>query len=317
MNSTLFRSTPGLEFLEVDLDGSIKNSQNTLVKHLVQVMNTKQSEICIVWRRRLLETWSSSIMIKQEHLQNILLPGFRDYISSTQNVFYVQNALTLLKNEFEEYLGNNNDVQKLLSKQIQTSIYYFQDALDSILKMQNIPPHWIFALDSLIRNTVQTALNLMYHQFKGVFTFDDIDSMNTESNLSGTIYNRQSSCLTNLDGSNPSFDEEFLYNYQSKEQFKTVKQLIQENQKTVNALTEMITEYIQEQNEFFKVVLDKISHSKRSRTMSETSLGNTSNNSNPNCKIVDEKLVDFLKNHEISQTTIEKVRQTHVYISML
>lgn len=277
----------------------IKNSQN-IQRNLAQVLKNNEEDICNVWLRRLLENWpEATLMLKHRHLKNFLLPGFRDFISSSQNILFLSNALNLLAKEFEEIIQSqssganganvangpvaetvkaaaaattngektapNEDKKFQLAKQIQTAIYYFQDAIDSILKIQNIPPHWIFALDSLIRAAVQSALNLLYQNFKHLFKVDDIDSVNTETNLTGTLFNRQNSCMTNFESSisHPSFEEEILFSRQIKEQFKTeLKQLIQENQKTVKTLSETFAEYLQEQNTLFRHLCEQVSHAK-------------------------------------------------------
>lgn len=291
-------------------------------RSLTQVLKTSEHDICKIWLRRLLENWQSPILfVKLEHLQNILLPGFRDYISSTQNCLFLSNALNKLVEEFAEYLKKDDedgkskapthsiDTQKLLSKQVHNAIYYFQDAIDSILKIQNIPPHWIFALDSLIRSTVQTTLNLMYHHFNHVFLIEGIDSANTDSSAGITTtlqFNRQNSTFTNMESSH-TFDEDIVCNVPLREQFRMeMRQIIQENQKTVNALTEVFTEYVQEQNKFFKTLFDKVNSAKINLSQ-ESNHNNNAHDTSTEDKSVDQEMVNFLKVNHLSQTTIETV----------
>lgn len=294
----------------------IKNSQN-IQKNLAQVIKNNEDEICNVWLRRLLENWSeTTLLLKEKHLKSILLPGLRDFISSSQNILFLSNALNLLAKEFEEYIQANNEqsnteAQKLLAKQIQTAIYYFQDAIDSILKIQNIPPHWIFALDSLIRSTVQQAVNLLFQNFKHLFNIDDIDSVNTDTNITGTIYNRQNSCMTSI--SHPSFEEEILLSRQIKEHFKTeLKQLIQENQKTVKTLSDTFAEYLQEQNQLFRHLCEQVSSAKTLLTNNNSVSYNqtcvvSSMRGDDSPKIGDVPMISFLHNENICQSTIDTV----------
>lgn len=294
------------------------------------ILNNEES-VCNVWFRRLLENWSeSTLMIKPKHLKTILLPGFHEFISSNQNILFLSNALNQLAKDFEEVIGigscsgasdeqvpSNTERQKLLAKQIQNAVYFFQDAIDSILKLQNIPPHWIFALDNEIRSAVQSAVNLLYKDFKHLFNIDDIDSVSAE-NLSATIYNRQGSCLTNFERSisHQSFEEDVQFSRQVKEQFRSeLKQLIQENQNTVKTLSDTFAEYLQEQNQLFRNLCDQVSHAK--------ALFNSNSNCQPSpvisttTKMEDEDspltgdlaMVSFLQNENIAQSTIDKVKQ--------
>lgn len=290
----------------------MKNQQN-IQKNLSHVLKTNEDDICNVWLRRLLENWSeSSLLLKRIHLQSILLPGFRDFISSNQNSTYLTNALMSLTNEFRDFLLKNDEQNvKSLFKQIQTAIYYFQDAIDSILKIQNIPPHWIFALDSLIRQTVHTAVNHLLQHFKIDFNLDDVDTITPESNLTAVIFNRQSSCMTNMDGSisHTSFDEEHLFSKQIKEHFRNeVKTLIQENQKTVKVLSDTIFEYLSEQNQFFKNLCDQIVGAKQGFVNNEKTFDEQSHLVNHKTKNPDQRMIEFLQKQSINQSTIDEVK---------
>lgn len=323
----------------------IKNSQN-IQRNLAQVLKNNEEGICDIWLRRLLENWSEpTLMIKHRHLKSFLLPGFRDFISSNQNILFLSNALNQLAKEFEEIIQSPSvtagtaektttsapsEDKRLLAKQIQTAIYYFQDAIDSILKIQNIPPHWIFALDSLIRSTVQSALNLLFQNFKHLFNIDDIESVNTETNLTGTLFNRQNSCMTNFESSisHPSFEEEILFSRQIKEQFKTeLKQLIQENQKTVKTLSDTFVEYLQEQNQLFKHLCEQVSHAKtlfsnatqlehNSEHSCQSSSSIADHQEQP--KFGDPQMVAFLHSGNLCEATISTVRPSlkhSIYLS--
>ncbi|KAI2810389.1 hypothetical protein BLOT_001550 [Blomia tropicalis] len=306
----------------------IKNSQN-IEKNLAQVIKNNEEEICNVWLRRLLENWpETTLMLKHCHLKNILLPGLRDFISTNQNLLYLSNALNLLAKEFDELInlnsnesGNemqtqqqqnfvgNTDGRRLLVKQIQTAIYYFQDAIDSILKIQNIPPHWIFALDSSIRTTVQTGVNLLYQNFKTLFNIDDIDSVNTETNLSGTLYNRQNSCLTNMNGSQQSLEDDIMIGRQMKDQ---LKQLIQENQKTVTMLSDTFAEYLKEQNQMFRNLFEQVTNAKSSIQM-EHQLHQHPHQP----KQEDSDMIKFLRAENISQQTIDTLIEQDISLQVM
>ena len=45
---------------------------------------------------------------------------------------------------------------------ILTEFSLFQDAVNSIIRRHKIKPHWMFALDSLVRNAVQQSVNVLH-----------------------------------------------------------------------------------------------------------------------------------------------------------
>ena len=59
--------------------------------------------------------------------------------------------------EYHYYL--NIRKEKKISKQ---NFPLFQDAVNSIIRRHKIKPHWMFALDSLVRNAVQQSVNVLH-----------------------------------------------------------------------------------------------------------------------------------------------------------
>ncbi|KAF7493923.1 Mitogen-activated protein kinase kinase kinase 15 [Sarcoptes scabiei] len=290
----------------------IMNEQN-IQRNLSQVLNSNDEEITEFWMKRLIEDWSDSeLFLKMRHIQNVLFPGFRDFISTNKNKLYIMNALYSLANEFNVNFRSErpnkdfNENKRLLYQQLQTAIYYFQDAIDSILKIQNIPPHWIFALDSLIRESVQEAQRLLQLCFKNVFELEVSDSSGISvSNESIKISDHPSPSIDFVSRQDSVFN---LPNYRNE-----LKQLILENNRTVKQLSETFTEYLAEQNEFFKQLFDKVKDG--GGVGGET---NTKDEPRRDQQLIkDQEMIDLLVKESISQKTIDALVREEIDSTVL
>lgn len=70
-----------------------------------------------------------------------------------QNRHVIEQAVTSLKEELD---FDSNAIHELHS-----AIYMFQEAVNVVLRMHSIKPHWMFALDNLVRNAVQAAITVI------------------------------------------------------------------------------------------------------------------------------------------------------------
>ena len=87
----------------------------------------------------------------QDHLV-ILIQGLREFLPE-QNKDPIQKAMQTLKEEVD-FDGN-------AIHQIQLALYLFQDAVNAVLRLHSIKPHWMFALDNLVRSAVQAAITIL------------------------------------------------------------------------------------------------------------------------------------------------------------
>lgn len=92
-----------------------------------------------------------SFFCQQNHLES-LMRGLRDYISE-QNQEVITSAISKLKEEL--------DFDSTAINQLHLAIYLFQNAVNEVLRMHSIKPHWMFALDNLVRNAVQAAITVL------------------------------------------------------------------------------------------------------------------------------------------------------------
>lgn len=65
-----------------------------------------------------------------------------------------KNTLYQLKKEFLEH--NSTAIDHL-----NYALYKFQDAVTTVLRCVSIKPHWIFALDTLVRSAVQSGVMIL------------------------------------------------------------------------------------------------------------------------------------------------------------
>jgi len=114
---------------------------------LVKIMKDDKHNICATWHSLLLKDVHDSC-ITIHHLAT-LMDGMKGYIPE-QNQQPLEKALSDLR-EALDYDGAKIN-------HLQLALYLFQDAVNSILRMHSIKPHWMFALDNLVRTAVQAAI---------------------------------------------------------------------------------------------------------------------------------------------------------------
>lgn len=78
--------------------------------------------------------------------------ALKEYIMSPDREG-LERAITTLKEEL--------DFDSDAINQLHLAIYLFQEAVNVILRMHSIKPHWMFALDNLVRTAVQAAITVL------------------------------------------------------------------------------------------------------------------------------------------------------------
>ncbi|XP_033214857.1 mitogen-activated protein kinase kinase kinase 15 isoform X2 [Belonocnema kinseyi] len=125
-----------------------KDSQRRMT--LTRVLGQDETKICEVWMRSIHQDVGQTVL-RMSHLE-LLMRSLRDYISE-QNQDVITSAIRTLKEEL--------DFDSTAINHLQLAIYLFQTAVNEVLRMHSIKPHWMFALDNLVRNAVQAAITVL------------------------------------------------------------------------------------------------------------------------------------------------------------
>ncbi|KAK0168323.1 hypothetical protein PV327_002140 [Microctonus hyperodae] len=125
-----------------------KDSQRRMT--LTKVLSQDEATICEVWMRNINHDVGRTA-IQMSHLE-LLMRGLREYISD-QNQEAIASAFRTLKDEL--------DFDPTTINHLHLATYLFQTAVNEVLRMHSIKPHWMFALDNLVRNAVQAAITVL------------------------------------------------------------------------------------------------------------------------------------------------------------
>ncbi|XP_071449253.1 mitogen-activated protein kinase kinase kinase 15 isoform X2 [Hetaerina americana] len=125
-----------------------KDSQRRMT--LTKVLSQDEGKICDIWMRNLEKDLGETVLT-MSHLET-LMRGLKEYIPD-KNRDFIESAIHTLKEEL--------DFDAVAINQLNFAIYLFQDAVNVVLRSHSIKPHWMFALDNLVRNAVQAAITVL------------------------------------------------------------------------------------------------------------------------------------------------------------
>ena len=120
---------------------------------LVKLLEAERSRICDHWFETFLNDIPSGkeTSLSKDHLFT-LFDGMRDFLPDRNDV-PIKEAITLLEEEFQYDGAKVNHVQQALLR--------FQDAVNPVLRSKHIQPHWMFALDTLVRSAVHACIAIV------------------------------------------------------------------------------------------------------------------------------------------------------------
>ncbi|XP_061498125.1 mitogen-activated protein kinase kinase kinase 15 isoform X1 [Anopheles gambiae] len=109
------------------------------------------TKICELWLTKIEPDANQELAITRDHLV-MLLNGLRKYIAE-QRTDTLEQAIAQLKEQ-----PNFNDIAIV---QLHLALYAFQNTVITVLRSHNIKPHWMFALENLVKSAVHAGITIL------------------------------------------------------------------------------------------------------------------------------------------------------------
>ncbi|XP_070165357.1 mitogen-activated protein kinase kinase kinase 15 isoform X2 [Polyergus mexicanus] len=285
-----------------------KDSQRRMT--LTRVLNQDEAKICEVWMRGIHQAEGQTVLQMSQLV--LLMRGLRDYIAE-QNQEVIVTAIRTLKEEL--------DFDSTAINHLHLAIYLFQTAVNEVLRMHSIKPHWMFALDNLVRNAVQAAITVLSPELganllgqervqpggqgpeeestSGVSTVNSVKSQKTADSIDNKYWKEYRDQMGALKIENMKLLQELI---ESQKAYQTLlQQALEEQRAQVNTLThlcENINRRVARQESGYNSCISPISQQSTSLTITDT------HNSIPLHS--DMALVDWLRNLQVDDISIDR-----------
>ncbi|KAI7800094.1 mitogen-activated protein kinase kinase kinase 5, partial [Triplophysa rosa] len=134
-----------------------KDSERRATLHRIL---TEDREKIVLHLQEALTQGSEETKLKHQHIST-LVTSLGDFVRMADRKI-IAGTLSQLKLEL--------DFDSTAISQLQVALFGFQDAVNKVLRNHNIKPHWMFALDNIIRKAVQTAIVILVPELRPHFT---------------------------------------------------------------------------------------------------------------------------------------------------
>jgi mitogen-activated protein kinase kinase kinase 5 len=145
---------------------------------LGKILKDDKHRICREWHSLLVKD-VHDVVLSVEHL-GTLVEGMKGYIEGAKNTNPLEKAVQDLRNALDyDGAGMNH---------LQLALYKVPEALNKVLRGHSIKPHWMFALEDLVRTAVQEAIGIIspelgahlgtvhsQHPVEGILLVDHVD----------------------------------------------------------------------------------------------------------------------------------------------
>ncbi|XP_075974208.1 apoptotic signal-regulating kinase 1 isoform X2 [Anticarsia gemmatalis] len=222
--------------IDVEHDGFYllkKDSQRRLT--LSRVLEQDGEKICNKWMLSIMQDFGTTVLT-MNHLETLRC-ALKDYIMD-QNRNVIEQVFTSLKEELD---FDSNAINELHS-----AIYMFQEAVNAVLRMHSIKPHWMFALDNLVRNAVQAAITVLSPELGANLAGQETSGRRsgpvapdtTPSAMSSAASARETHVLHALRHENQKLHQELLESYTQYQSL--LRQMLEEQKMHTMILRELV-----------------------------------------------------------------------------
>ncbi|XP_060523594.1 mitogen-activated protein kinase kinase kinase 15 isoform X2 [Cylas formicarius] len=118
---------------------------------LAKVLANDGNKICDLWMQKVRDKYLGETVLTHKHLQR-LMDGLKSYI--------IEPAMSVVESTVKQ-LKEELDYDCAAIHQLQFAIYLYQESVNEVLRLHPIKPHWMFALDNLVRSGVQAAITVL------------------------------------------------------------------------------------------------------------------------------------------------------------
>ncbi|CAL7938490.1 unnamed protein product [Xylocopa violacea] len=288
-----------------------KDSQRRMT--LTRVLTQDEAKICEVWMRSIHQAEEQTVL-QMNHLV-LLMRALRDYIEKS-NQEIITTAMRTLKEEL--------DFDSTAINHLNLAIYLFQTAVNEVLRMHSIKPHWMFALDNLVRNAVQAAITVLSPELganllgqervqpagqgpeegstSGVSTVNSVKSQKTGDSLDNKYWKEYRDQMGSLKMENMRLLQELI---ESQKSYQTLLlQVLEDQRAQVNTLTRLCetinTRTMRWESGYNSSVLGNTSQ----QAAVSLIVTDTPSSTSPR---TDQTLVEWLQNLRIDEVSIERI----------
>uniref|UniRef100_A0A8C8CKR5 mitogen-activated protein kinase kinase kinase n=1 Tax=Oncorhynchus tshawytscha TaxID=74940 RepID=A0A8C8CKR5_ONCTS len=120
---------------------------------------------------------TSDTKLRHQHISTLVV-SLGDFVRMADRKI-IANTLSQLKLEL--------DFDSTAISQLQVVLFGFQDAVNKVLRNHNIKPHWMFALDNIIRKAVQTAITILVPELRPHFSLASEDDPADQDNIDDDV----------------------------------------------------------------------------------------------------------------------------------
>ncbi|XP_061380138.1 mitogen-activated protein kinase kinase kinase 15 isoform X2 [Danaus plexippus] len=220
--------------IDIEHDGFYllkKDSQRRLT--LSRVLEQDSEKICSKWMLSIQQDFGNTVLT-MNHLETLRC-ALKEYIMD-QNRGVIERAIITLKEDLD---FDSNAINELHS-----AIYMFQEAVNVVLRMHSIKPHWMFALDNLVRNAVQAAITVLSPELGANLAGQEAERRSGPADASPSALSTETSTrdpltLHHLRQDNHKLQQELIESYQ---QYQALLRAMLDEQKSQTLILKEIIE---------------------------------------------------------------------------